>query len=253
MNHRDRPCVDLIRAADRASSSRRGFTLVELLVSISIISLLASMILVALAGVQETSRADRTRSQIGRIDALITEKWESYRNRRVPVPPQATDVNAISQLRVNAIREIMRMELPDRKTDLLFGTSTPQMAAPSLWLAYRRKAAQLIGARQNANLQSIDVRDDRNPSFSVFEDWLNQNWSDDFQAAECLYLILSQMVDQESSALEFFRDREVGDLDRDGMPEILDGWGQPIFFVRWAPDCSYPAVLRTARLPIRLI
>ena len=51
----------------------KGFTLVELLVSISIITLLAAMILVALAGVQENAKTDRTRAQIARIDALISE------------------------------------------------------------------------------------------------------------------------------------------------------------------------------------
>ena len=70
----------------RKPRTRGAFTLVELLVVISIITILASMLLVALSGVQETSRVDRTRAQIGRIHTVITEKWEQYRSRRVAVP-----------------------------------------------------------------------------------------------------------------------------------------------------------------------
>jgi hypothetical protein len=34
-------------------------------------------------------------------------------------------------------------------------------------------------------------------------------------------------------AMEVFRTDEVGDVDDDNAPEILDGWGRPIRFVRW--------------------
>jgi hypothetical protein len=47
------------------------------------------------------------------------------------------------------------------------------------------------------------------------------------------------MQDQDSSALDFFFPGEIGDTDNDGMPEILDGFGQPIGFLRWAPGFSY--------------
>jgi hypothetical protein len=35
--------------------------------------------------------------------------------------------------------------------------------------------------------------------------------------------------------LEFFRQTEIGDVDDDDMFELLDGWGNPIEFLRWAP------------------
>ena len=58
-------------------------------------------------------------------------------------------------------------------------------------------------------------------------------WTSANQGAECLYLILSTMRDGDKSALDFFQSDEVGDTDGDGMNEILDGWGQPIQFLRW--------------------
>lgn len=244
------------------SESRVGFTLIELLVVISIITLLASMILVALAGVQETARADRTRGQIARIDSLIMEKWESYKQRRVAIPQQPTPQleafwNAqpgqltyewqrrptfwIARYKVDALRELMRMELPERKTDILAGSTVPGTTPPALWFGYRRKAANLIQAKRAVTLPSP-----YDPQFSAQLDGL---WSSDFESAECLYLILSQMVDQESSALEFFREDEIGDFDNDGIPEILDGWGQPIVFARWAPGLSFRDALGQLPFP----
>jgi hypothetical protein len=43
------------------------------------------------------------------------------------------------------------------------------------------------------------------------------------------------MHDGDKQALDFFTPDEIGDTDGDGMKEILDGWGQPIEFLRWAP------------------
>jgi hypothetical protein len=60
-------------------------------------------------------------------------------------------------------------------------------------------------------------------------------WTITSQGAECLYLIVSTMHDGDKNALDFFMPGEIGDVDGDGMREILDAWGRPIEFLRWAP------------------
>jgi prepilin-type N-terminal cleavage/methylation domain-containing protein len=40
---------------------------------------------------------------------------------------------------------------------------------------------------------------------------------------------------------------EIGDTDNDGMPEILDGFGRPIGFLRWAPGFSYRPLIHNER------
>jgi len=35
--------------------------------------------------------------------------------------------------------------------------------------------------------------------------------------------------------LDYFKESEIGDVDGDGLREILDPWGNPIEFLRWAP------------------
>jgi hypothetical protein len=67
-----------------------------------------------------------------------------------------------------------------------------------------------------------------------YDDWYaKSHWSQRHESSECLYMILSQAEIGEASALEFFSEREIGDTDQDGMPEILDPWGMPIRFIRW--------------------
>lgn len=206
----------------------KGFTLVELLVSISIITLLAAMILVALAGVQENAKTDRTRAQIARIDALISEQWETYRNRRLPVNLLSTQSQDLPLVRLNMVRELMRVELPDRKSDIVMDPvlSPAPFNRNALQRSYRRKAAKMISQKKGVTFPNRDGK-----IIAI----LDENWSKEYQSAECLYLILSQMTTDDKAALEFFNDREIGDIDNDGMPEILDGWRRPIMFLRWAP------------------
>src|SRR5690606_1599205 len=156
----------------------------------------------------EEARAARTRAQIQKIHELLMIHWESYRTRPVPIRTSAAAPQQAAQLRLLALRELMRMELPDRITDV---TDPPTYLSgrPALNLAYRRRAA-------------------------------NVSWSATNQQAECLYMILANMQDGTRRGLDFFRENEIGDTDGDGMPEILDGWGRPIRFLRWAPGYSSP-------------
>jgi hypothetical protein len=64
-------------------------------------------------------------------------------------------------------------------------------------------------------------------------------WTEDYQFAECLYMMVSTIRDDRGAAMDFFKEDEIDDVDGDGMPEILDGWGRPIMFLRWAPGFTY--------------
>ncbi len=46
-------------------------------------------------------------------------------------------------------------------------------------------------------------------------------------------MILATIQDGDSNGLSFFSQSEIGDVDGDKMPEILDPWERPIEFLRW--------------------
>ena len=126
--------------------------------------------------------------------------------------------------RLMALRELMRMELPDRRSDVIdFTVATYPMEGTATSLSYAalqrtfyRKALSATGGNSTNTLPLA-------------------NWTEQYQGAECLYLIISTMHDGDKNALDFLMPGETGDVDIDGMREILDGWGNPIEFLRWAP------------------
>ena len=207
------------------SSAAGAFTLIELLVVIMIMGILASIATVAVMDAQQEARRARTRVQIQKIHELLMLRWESYRTRPVPVRTSRVAPELAARVRLNAVRELMRMEMPDRITDVLFSgeqqanytldfsvfavqPQSPNVSPgslinyPSQFLAYRRRIATA------------------------------GQWTPQHQQAECLYMILASIQDGTSNGLEHFRDNELGDTDGDGMPEILDGWNRPIRFLR---------------------
>ncbi len=217
----------------QARTDRSAFTLVELLLALAIATLLSATFLMAMWSAQEEARDARTHAQIARINEYIMIRWESYASRQVPirfrpanpmVPFQPTPRERLLA-RLVLLRDQMRMELPDRITDV----SSPK--------------AQLVFTDQNGNPRGIAElavepsiwREYRRRAFSS-----PKPWTPEFQGAECLYLILATWRDENSNALDYFRDNEIGDVDGDDRPEILDGWGNPISFLRWAPGFDSP-------------
>jgi hypothetical protein len=198
------------------------------------------MVLVAMYSASEAAKKHKTEALIARIDAVIRNKWESYHTRRVPlqVSPAGTVLNPAqsARARVDALHDLMRMELPDRWTDVVespfvgsFGGPSYTLTRPAVSQAYKRRwdAAQIDTAGKPTLAQAQE-----------------------FQGAECLYLILQLAVQEEGDDVSvILRPDNVGDKDQDGFPEIIDAWGTPIRFLRWAPGfLSEQSIVATSRM-----
>ena len=198
------------RIARSRSSIRQdsGFTLVELMVVVMIISILATYITVAMYGAMERARITRTQTQIRKIETVIATMYHDYQSRRVPISTAGAGPLLAAKARLDGLRELMRMEMPDRIFDVDDPPATG-IQRPARSRAYKRAM-------------------DNNPQGP-------NAWSHTFQGAECLYLIMATHTDGNRKGTDFFNESEIGDTDGDGMKEILDAWGNPIEFLRWAP------------------
>jgi len=179
--------------------SRTAFTLVELLVSLVIVSILAALTLSGLATVRRVAKEDATRTTIRKIHEIIVPMYEGYLDKRVP----ATGAGRLANIRMLLVRE-----MPDVLDDVC-STAAEVSALPTF-------------------LQTGTVR-----AYQAFRQGTS-GWNNAHEAAECLYLIVTRSGFQ-PDAMEHFRSTEIGDVDGDGAPEFLDAWGGPIRFRRWAP------------------
>jgi len=197
-----RPAAPRRSARVRRGDRRRGFTLVELLVVVTVVGLLAGATMAALGKARETAKRSKTETTIAKLNDVIMRRYETYKTRRVPVNPQmALDRSDANRFRLDALRDLMRMELPERFNDILKDPVVDGLERPALSALY----------------------------LAIF----NQKRPDDkFGPAECLYLIVNCGSAEDRAR---FHRNEIDDVDKDGWPEFIDGWGRPIYFLRWAP------------------
>ncbi len=194
-------------SGDKSPHSKRAFTLVELLVVVVVIGILAGMVLGALQAARETARIAKTRATIAKLHNVIMGMYESYRVRRVPIYTAGMAPKAAAVARLYALCDIMRMEMPERMTDI---TNLPIPTNASIGL---------IGLPSRPALSQ------------AYLNHLNGKTLANNAPAECLYMIVTIGC----RARGKFSENEIGDTDGNGFQEFVDGWGHPISFLRWAP------------------
>lgn len=212
---------------------RQGFTLIELMIVIAVIAILASIALVALQDARQTAKQSRTDSQISRINEMLMSRWEEYQTRQIPIQVNSgitpEDANF---LRHRYMMDMMRMEMPDRVTDVIDGPATPAQIVQGRPLSVPFTALSAIPQPAlHRRYQRIVNRITTQTGVA---------WSFEHQGSECLYMILESMETDLGSGTDFLAPSEVGDTDNDGFLEILDAWGNPIEFIRWAPGSDSP-------------
>jgi len=212
-------------------------TLIELLITITIIATLSAAFLGASRSAMETARAARTKTTIAKIHGLLMERWASYATRRVDIHPdirnqinmelQLGNISAtqrgqmLADARLLATRELMKLEMPDRWSDVVLDAlpDSNVLPLPILDPNILANRPSLSSSYLRRLYQAANVKDD-----GVI---LRRN-----QGAECLYMII-MLATGDGEARTLFSQQDIGDTDEDGSPEFLDGWGNPIQFIRW--------------------
>jgi prepilin-type N-terminal cleavage/methylation domain-containing protein len=172
-----------------------GFTLVELLVVIVILSILASLTLSGLNVGRNRAKIDKTASTIRKINEYVMEQYENYPNLL-----SGTTATALGNLRLRIVEE-----MPDNWEDVKKTVTACSTGAGRSYVRY----------------------------------WASYTPTPAYAGSECLYMVVARSGIAPDS-LENFRPDEIGDADKDGAKEFLDGWGSPISFLRWAPGFSSP-------------
>lgn len=247
-----------------------AFTLVEVLVSILIVSMLAAMVTTAVQGVTSTARAARTRGIIATIDSVIQEQYESYKYRPLPIvmPDFGTtesggitygfEVTGVEAARVRLImrRDLLRMDFPDKRLDVVTAASGNPAQAPATITAVANRTASAPNGRIIRdfvdNRQQLTVIWNPPRKTELYRQRFvssGSTWTEEHEGAECLYLIMATTFVGGSPAIDAIPASNIGDLDGDGMPEILDGWGRPLGFIRWPAGYVDPTGLTNPSVP----
>lgn len=240
-------------------SVRSAFTLTELLVVISIIAVITAALAFVVAGAQERARELRTRSQLQRIESILQRELQELLEVRIPVrtPPVgefAAGLGSHSGVAEGNLPRIQRFWTEARRVDLMYRFPyRRELVQSSQPLSVNRPI--INGPGIPAGLPTVGfIRNDNNVGYqryhSVPTDLLAirqmrpksgapirtleahgvGNSTAKTDSAELLYAVLNRIWVDGEPALSLMRQSEIGDTDRDGFPEIVDVWGNPIYF-----------------------
>ena len=213
---------------------RKGFSLVELLVAITIILVLMALMGAAVSAARGSQKKQATQALIAKLDAVMQRQWESYSSRhisseRMLATPGFAGVEAMSDTAAARAwyirRNIITADLPDRWTDVAYLASNTDYLNPS--------------PQQPIQFPQSDLTAAQRSYISIYRN-RQQPPSGAHAGAECLFMIIMQGGMTACLECAELGGSDVGDKDGDGAPEFLDAWGNPIEFILWPSAVELP-------------
>ncbi len=215
--------------------SRSGFSLIELLIVISVIAILTTMSVVVLQGVLNQAREDATAMTVTKVGELLEERIAAFDRAATGAvladegDQLERDVKRFFGLPNNSVQpRVLRQrvaELIARKR--LFRTFFPQRFAEMVDIK------DLTGSPGSNGIPDMLEEKLRDASGATTFD-LTQH-DPVTESAELLHFMLNEMAvfGVTPTGADSFTGAEVADTDGDGLLEFIDAWGNPLRFYRW--------------------
>lgn len=221
-----------IRDARRVTTrrnSRRGFTLIEVLMVIVVITVLTSLLVVASMSALGSAREAATRGTLSKVNAMLKDRMAAFENH------MTNYINGGIHLTLGA---------PDERTGkILLRKREFKKFFPQTW----SEAAEI------ASIAGVTPQTGASSSAAELAT----------ESAEVLHMMLTKttVTGQGEIGQDAFLASELADKDGDGRMEIVDAWGTPLRFYRWpcrlikptamsSTDNPSPAELAAARTQI---
>ncbi len=180
--------------------TRSGFTLIEILVVIAIITFLTAALTTVIGTMITTAKVKATRSTIKKVNELLQRRMDAF-ERELLVKNNAT-------------------------------TGVPFYAVPWMSLAGNNtEAAKIYGRKDLFRKQFGQLLSELDPAPS----YDTSKHVAETESSEALYHFLTKMEAFGLPPVEAdaFIASEVQDTDGDGLMEFVDAWGNPLRFYRW--------------------
>ncbi len=223
--------VDLRSCASRPSvrcgGAQRGFSMVELLVVMSLMVVLLGLVSAAVSGARASSKQQATRLLISKLDAIVRQQLATYNSREVPPPAGGLPTGwTMAGYRSWYIRRnLITGDLPDRWGDVM------------------AMASGQLSTFLNGNGPRFPITQPQTVYASTWNSWSSAKQAlvgDQYAGAECLFMIVTQGGIADCLDCGELRTAERGDKDNDSAYEFWDAWGNPIGFILWPAGLELP-------------
>jgi prepilin-type N-terminal cleavage/methylation domain-containing protein len=183
---------------------RRGFTIIELLVVISVIAVLFALTVKGVGAVLENARESATKATLHKIRSSLSTRYEGF--------------SRLSKRKgfLQSQPEYIVAKLVPGSDNNRYPTLTKKLMERSY---FPQRRQEVLDADFFCGYQ-------RYPSISA---------APSASSAEILYAFLSDnsVVGDIPAESDSYSPQEVQDTDQNGLMEFVDGWGRPLRFYRW--------------------
>lgn len=233
-------------------SDRDGFTLIEILIVLAIISILMAGLGVTISKMATQAKEAQTIATLRKIDGLIIERMQGLE--------RAYDSRDFRKY-VERIQDRLAKGDPANGIPQLFGVSAGAVETVARKDFFRdffpQRFVEMADVRTKSPVPASGA--DGIPDRIQFDEvYGNLTWvtgpataliptghTPVTESSELLYFALTRMdmFGVPSTGTDAFLTQEVADTDNDGLPEFVDGWGNPLRFYRWPTRLFKPAGL----------